>query len=170
MLLDTKFKIFQTRNNKQEPSNTCEQKQISHDSFVNMYKKYSHSSAQEGTFKSRSVFHECYMYVYTTKILIEIISYQLLSTFRFTISMMTLFVQWLGWSWCLLLTWCIKEFHFAIIKDSNPALVEVAHQYTCLHLHAQIPFIQSLMISQPFSQLKSNSFLVIDLAICQMSK
>lgn len=66
-----------------------------------------------------------------------------------------------GWLSCLLHTWRINEFHFAIISASKPALVDVVHQYTCL----RIPFIQSLMISHPFSLLNTNSVFVPDVEI-----
>lgn len=66
----------------------------------------------------------------------------------------------------LLHTWHIKEFHFAIMRESKSASVDVPHEYTC----SRIPFIQSLMISYPFSLVEGKKYFVMDRAICQMSK
>ena len=71
-----------------------------------------------------------------------------------------------GWSECLFATWRKKELHLATISEPNPGFVEVAHQYRCF----RVPLIQHAIILHPCSLLALSSFLVMDLATCQMSK
>ena len=62
---------------------------------------------------------------------------------------------------CSLLTCLINNNHFASIRDENPALEDVAHQYKLFLMDVA----HSASISQPFSLLVFKIFFTVDLRL-----